>query len=131
MKNFTSSIGPLLFFLISINTVAQLPYNSGNSVPWHESRVYSIQGNNALGGEILPVVTEGTDVIWDLSSIELSEPYEHTVYFEPASVTPYFSSFPNSNIVAWETDVFGNSDYNYFNNSPFELRLLGAVHVEN
>lgn len=131
MKNITSILGALSVLVFSTDLVAQLPYTSSNSVPWHESRMYEIQENMELNGMTVPMITEGTGVIWDLTSIPLGNSYDHTVYFEPASVTPYYSSFPNSNIAAWETDVFGNSDYNYFNNSPFELRLLGAVHVEN
>ncbi len=83
-----------------------------------------------LNGLQLPVAMSGSDLVWDLSSIELSDPQEVTVSFEPASSTPFHSSYPSANWAVWEGDLENNADFQYFNNSPFELRLLGGVHVE-
>ncbi|MDQ3101315.1 MAG: T9SS type A sorting domain-containing protein [Bacteroidota bacterium] len=131
MKKFTSIVAFLSITLFSEKLAAQLPYTSSSAVPWHASRDYEVFQNMDLNGQAVPIVTMGSDVLWDLRDISLPDPYIQTVFFEPAIGTPFYSSYPNSNMVAWETDPFGNSDYNYFNNSPFELRLLGAVHVEN
>ncbi len=126
------TISKALCFMATIPAqiaVAQLPYTYTNSVPPHSSREYRVWENLELNGDTVHIITTGTDVVWDLTSLDLNEPFNHTIYFEPANATAYHSTFPLANVVQWETDAAGDSYYNYFNNSPFELRLLGGVHV--
>lgn len=119
----------LMAVVLSQAVIAQLPYTYTNAIPSHSSREYRVWENLEMNGDTVHIITTGTDVVWDLSSVQLNEPFNHTIYFEPASATPYHSMYPLANVVQWETDQAGNSDFNYFNNSPFELRLLGGVHV--
>ena len=108
--------------------LAQLPYTAGNAVPPHSSRSYQVRGNEQLNGASVPLANTGMNLVWDLSSIELEPMPDRLVYFEPADLSPYHSHYPSANLVVWEMDLFGSKEFQYFNNSPFELRLLGGVH---
>jgi hypothetical protein len=107
---------------------AQLPYTSTTAVPGHISREYEVHETDSVPR--LELQFEGTGILWDLSDWRSPVPMQELWYFEPASGTPYFSTYPTANVVARYTDVFGSTHYQYFNNSPFELRLLGGVFVD-
>lgn len=121
---------PLLALLAMGPSVlpAQLPYTSTTAVPPHISREYEVHETDSVPR--LELQTSGTGILWDLSDWRSPVPQQELWYFEPASGTPYFSTYPTANVVARYTDIFGSTHYQYFNNSPFELRLLGGVFVD-
>ena len=132
MKDQLLKMASLLILLVPVKGSSQLPYTYTSAIPPHSSREFRVWENLELNGDTIGIITTGTDVVWDLTDISLNEPFEHTIYFEPSSATPFHNMYPQANVVQWETDQFtGNADYNYFNNSPFELRLLGGVHVSD
>jgi hypothetical protein len=130
MKKRLPALLPALALLPLLGS-GQVVYTAETAFPGHVSRTYEIRENWELAGSRLPVVTSGTDVVWDLSGHTLEAPFLRTLYFEPAAATPFAGSFPNANIVAWEADIFGTTDYQYFTNSEFEMRLLGGIHIQN
>ena len=110
---------------------AQLPYTSTTAVPWHLERSYEVRENLELNGDTIALQTSGTGVVWDFTPLQVFDAPAETWFFEPASATPYHSYYPSANFAAWYTSPLGNEEYLYFNNSPFELRLIDGVLVEN
>jgi hypothetical protein len=72
------------------------------------------------GQSLLPG-NSGSDVVWDFSSLDLSNTSQFTVNYSDPDDTPYGNSFPNSNL----SKVYSLAQIEYYNKNSDSISYLG------
>jgi hypothetical protein len=71
----------------------------------------------------------GANVTWDYSNLKQDSAMDSTItVFRDAKTTPYYSDFPTSNIVEYDSL---NSGYTYYNVNSSEIEMLGIVNYDS
>lgn len=101
-----------------------LPLSAQHTIVYGDLSPFGVQTDMhvLVSPTTLPPLSDGNDQTWDLSGVTLQE--AGTLDFDPASGTPYASTYPNANW-AWAQDITGlGPNYIYLDISETAINII-------
>lgn len=111
-----------LFSILSLSVCSQ-PTLNFNSVP-EVGDMFTYYTLNSAQSSVLPG-SAGSEVIWDFSSLDVSNASQFTINYSDPADTPYGYNFPNSNLAR----VYSLSQTEYYHKNNDSISYLGQYLV--